>query len=157
MSTESRLNNAIVKLAWAAGGAPISDGRKASIRALESHWAAFWRSTERTVTPTPVLLPKLKRYVRWYTRAWILLPRATRETVPSPGSIDPTLKEAAADTLRAYLQGAETVAQTPAKAAAWAEGQADRLRKSIDSASSGYSFAFGAALALGLVLYLQRK
>lgn len=97
-NTVERLNNAIVKLDWAAMGAPVSVSVKAAIRQLTEHWLRFYRDGSYWTLPDPVWFAKLGRYVEWYTRGYYLLPAASRVSVPKPTNIDPQFLELVNDT-----------------------------------------------------------
>ncbi len=95
-----RLNNAIVQLDWVATGAPgVSGGVKTAIRQLTEHWLRFYRDGSYWTLPDPVWLPKLGRYVEWYTRAYCLVPVAVRAQAPRPQDIDPQFLELVNSTL----------------------------------------------------------
>lgn len=152
-STEESINNAISRLLRTAyeaqGHGDVSLARVGAIKALSDHWARFWQSSQRSVTPTPLLAAKLGRYVAWYTRAWVLLPPAYRARVPRPDEIDPSLADTARDTLRAYLTGIESTPQTAKEAAEWVEKQAHALRETIEGGL--VTTGLGAIIGAGLV------
>lgn len=156
--TEERINNAIATMGPVARGA-LTGARLDAFLALERHWSTFWRSTERALTPTVELGPKLKRYVQWYTRAWALLPSDARARVTQPDAIDVRFADAARDTLRAYLTGLETSAQGARDAQAWADAKARELRASIDAAGDKaqvLGLAVLAVIGLGAYWYFGR-
>lgn len=157
-STEERINNAIATMGPVAR-ASLTGPRLDAFLALERHWAAFWRSTERALTPTVELGPKLKRYVQWYTRAWALLPSDARARVTQPDAIDVRFADAARDTLRGYLTGVESATQTADAAREWADRKAVELKASIDAAgdkAQALVLAVLAVLGIGAYLYLRR-
>lgn len=89
--TEST-NNAIVKMAYLSAfpqNVPNADVR-ASVQHLADHWQTFWAGTKRTVLPVPALESQLKAYVRWYARAFHLLPPALRSQLVAPAGLEPT-------------------------------------------------------------------
>lgn len=170
---EQRLNNAIYKLALHARG-QVNARRFASINELARHWASFWQSEERRLTPTNVLYPKLIRYLRWYTRAWELVPPQVKQLVPSPDKIEPSAGQAMLETLRAYRQSQQDMndaggdALRDAWGFLWASGgkigrrldeSADKLRSTIKTVyDAGQAMKIGvgvgAVFGAGLVLYL---
>lgn len=173
---EERINNAIVRLATRSKH-EVSPERYAAIDALARHWWNFWQSEERRLTPTAILYPKLIRYLRWYTRAWVLVPPAVKQDVPSPDSIEPSAGQAMMETLRAYQQHQADLREAGSDAlrdawgflwsdhgslAAWTDEQAKRLRKVIELAyDAGTAMKIGATAGLvfgaGLVLYLMMR
>lgn len=157
-TTEERINNAIATMGPVARR-NLRGPRLDAFLALERHWATFWRSSERALTPTLELGPKLKRYVQWYTRAWALLPSSARALVVQPDAIDVRFADAARDTLKAYLLGMESSAQAAKDAQAWADEKARELRASIDAAGDKaqvLGLAVLALLGLGAYWYFGR-
>lgn len=155
MPIEESINNAIALLSRATlaaqgrGDIPVS--RASAILALGRHWERFWRSSERTLTPTSVLTPTLSRYVEWYTRAWAMLPPDARAECPRPDQIDPTLAKVARDTIASYMTG---LASAP-DAARWVASQSSELATAIKSSVVGgletLAFAGGALLIAYLI------
>lgn len=158
-TTEERINNAISSMGPVARRT-LQGPRLEAFMALERHWATFWRSPERALTPTLELAPKLKRYVQWYTRAWALLPSSSRAQVTQPDAIDIRFADSARDTLKAYLLGMESSAQAAKDAQAWADAKARELRDAIDDAGSKaqtLGLAVIAVVGLGALWFARRR
>jgi hypothetical protein len=123
-SAVERINNAIVALDWAATNAPeVSGGVKAALRQLTTHWLRFYRDGSYWTLPDPVWLPKLGRYVEWYTRAYCLVPVAVRAQAPRPQDIDPQFLELVDGTLaRVVAANVDTATAAAALVKETAEG-----------------------------------
>lgn len=112
-TTVERLNNAIVKLDWVAGGQ--SAGVKQAIRQLAEHWIRFYRAGTYWQLPDPVWFAKLGRYVEWYTRGYALLPADVRAAAPAPADIDPQFLELVNDTARRVVDANEEASAAASK------------------------------------------
>lgn len=143
-SAAEELNNAIGKLDFAARIAPIDDARKRAVAKLAAHWQKyFWRRTFRNL-PQATYLDLLNGYVRWYTRAYQLLPEASRASLTPPGAIDVSFGSAVEDEVRRIAEVAKDASvvardaveagrQTAAKLAEVGERAARGLAQLSDS------------------------
>lgn len=147
------LNNAIT-LACRAGLAARDDGkmdeqRLQSVLRLQAHWERYvWSQPWRTIAPTQQD-QVLAAYVRWYTRAWSLLPEPYRERAPKPTDIEPNL---AADEIKRIAEGMQ---------ATWIES-ADLARKAAKASKDALAAVgtpiFWGLLALGAFwIWTRRK
>lgn len=157
---QERLNNAIAQIDWIAQLDPnVPVGTKRAIRDMTTHWAAFWKSEERKLLPNIALQGKLERYVKWYTRAWVLVPQSVQAQVVRPDQIDVQWSKLALDSVANWNEGArETLEKGGNLAEYYAKGAAALAARAGSAVAQGLSDLAWIAIA-GLVGYhlLKRK
>ena len=157
---EENLNNAISRLGVATTQSTASEGVKKAVRDLTAHWSKFWRSGERALTPGPMLASKLERYVKWYARAWVLLPSAARAQAPAPQAIDVTWQSLATATVSQQVDSMRAVAADASHGAAelgqWVDAKAQKLASEIVKPVAGYTMALAVVAVLGLYFYSRK-
>lgn len=88
-----RLNNAIVALDFHARGPAVSNPDvERAVGLLVSHWLEFFVNEYQA---NPIIgidqwTQRVEGYLRWYARAYALVPAAVRAKVPEPSAIDTT-------------------------------------------------------------------
>lgn len=85
------LNNAIVSLDFHARAPAVQNPDvQRAIGLLVSHWLEFFVNEYQTspLTGLDAWAPQLQGYLRWYARAYALVPQSVRAKVPAPSSID---------------------------------------------------------------------
>ena len=155
-STIEGINNAIASITRHVATSNASKGVKEAVASLGENWATFWRSNERAILPDVALGAKLERYIKWYTRAWLIAPADVRAKVPRPDTLDASKRELVLDLIARWTAGAKDVADDSAKLAAYVGKGAEQLTIATGSGLKQIAMVLGSVL-IGLWWFTRKK
>lgn len=144
-----RLNNAISAITVATTRSNASAGVKAAVEAMGNHWGRYWREDR----PTDGVWDqdRLERYLKWYTRAWCIVPESVRTVVPRPDSIDVAWSKLALDSIAQYTDSAAGAVRDASNKAAALSAYVDKKAAALAKAAGEGVAAIGnLALMLGV-------
>ena len=147
------VNNAIVKIGYLSAnpGLVPNEGIRKSVKDLADHWDGFWKSKKRQLLPAPALLGSLKNYVKWYARAYWLVPPLVRKSLVPPTALDPTWGRVQDEWASRVMDDSAYATDQAKKVAKKAAAAAERA---IKLGSSSVLAIGGGALMLGLGYWL---
>jgi len=179
MSAMESLNNAIASISMVSANAQASAGVKKAVNDIVQSWVAFWQSAERKYLPDAALSGKAERYLQWYARAYVLVPKAVRDKCPDPRRIDVSWAKLAEQSMSSAISDYRDAAKGAVKAGTDAgraavrgiSAAAETITRDIERAGAAATqpiaaygdavrntvLAVGAVAVVGYVLFARAK